>query len=86
VRRDDRAPNTFGNQVDVEHGVSADHVDIAVESLELVVEVVHRRPARREDLADRVPAHPHDVGNRETQLQLCRHVEVDRTVGVRLDA
>ncbi len=41
TRGDDRATDAFGDEVDVEHGVGADHVDVAVEALELVVEVVH---------------------------------------------
>ena len=86
TRRDDRATDAFGDEVDVEHGVGADHVDVAVEALQLVVEVVRRRAARGEDLADHVAATPHDVGEREAKLLLGRQIEVDRAVGVRLDS
>ena len=69
------AADALGHEVDVEDGVGADHVDVAVDALQLVVEVVHRRAARREDVAHDVAAAPHDVGDRQPQLLLLEQVE-----------
>ena len=81
LRGDDLAADAFGDQVDVEDRVRAHHVDVAVDALELVVEVVHRRAARLHDLAHDVAALLDDVRDAEAQVQLAEQVEIDATVG-----
>src|SRR5262245_22658893 len=76
------AAEVEGSRIDVEDGVRTDHVHVAVDALQLVVEEVSAGAARFHHISHDVAGHPHHVCDRHPQLEVIEKAELDLAAGV----